>query len=123
MLRVHSLDANEKQHLAVRRTDGGQPSFDGRRGQALVRFVRCLAVVLDLRLTGLSFTTVPVSQLSKRILPWTTFGFVIVVLSGVLLLGDSPLVMNQSGLPARSLPTALAAKRRAALRLATVVHF
>jgi hypothetical protein len=43
------------------------------------------AVVLDLRLLGVSYTAVPVSQITNRLLPWTKFAFAIMVLSGALL--------------------------------------
>jgi hypothetical protein len=55
-----------------------------------------MAVVLDLRLTGLSFTSVPVSQIARRILPWTTFGFVLMVLSGILLFYAIPVRSYQN---------------------------
>ena len=73
----------------------GYPIVESVHVWALCLFVG-LAVVLDLRLTGLSFTTVPISQLSKRILPWTTFGFVIMVLSGVLLFYAIPIRSYQN---------------------------
>ncbi len=44
-----------------------------------------LAVMLDLRLIGASFGDVPVSQMVKRLEPWTLAGFIIMVISGVLL--------------------------------------
>jgi hypothetical protein len=44
-----------------------------------------LAAMLDLRLVGLAFMDVPVSELARRLLPWTFAGFVIMVISGVLL--------------------------------------
>lgn len=45
----------------------------------------------DLRLLGVTLQRVPVSQLSKQILPWTVVGFVIMVLSGVGLVFSEPL--------------------------------
>ncbi len=43
------------------------------------------AMLLDIRLLGLGFKNIPVSTLAKRLLPWTTAGFVIMVVSGALL--------------------------------------
>jgi uncharacterized protein DUF6644 len=49
------------------------------------------AVILDLRLVGAIFRDVPVSQLARRVLPWMTVGFVIMVISGVVLFYAIPL--------------------------------
>jgi hypothetical protein len=43
------------------------------------------AVLLDLRLLGIVFRGVPISDMTARLLPWTRLGFVVMVLSGVLL--------------------------------------
>ncbi|REJ80758.1 MAG: hypothetical protein DWQ36_10710 [Acidobacteria bacterium] len=43
------------------------------------------AILLDLRLLGVAFTSIPVSDLARRLLPWTIAGFVVMVVSGVLL--------------------------------------
>ena len=43
------------------------------------------AVVLDLRLLGISFKTTPVSEVAGRLLPWTIMGFAIMVITGALL--------------------------------------
>ena len=45
----------------------------------------------DLRLLGATLRWVPVSQLSKQILPWTLVGFVIMALSGAALVFSEPL--------------------------------
>jgi hypothetical protein len=44
-----------------------------------------MAAMLDLRLVGLAFMDVPVSEVARRLLPWTFAGFVIMVASGALL--------------------------------------
>jgi hypothetical protein len=44
-----------------------------------------LAVMLDLRLLGLTMRKTPVSEVSDRLWPWTAAGFAIMVVSGVLL--------------------------------------
>ena len=44
-----------------------------------------LAIILDLRLLGLVFRRVPVSEVTARLLPWTKVGFVVMAVTGVLL--------------------------------------
>jgi hypothetical protein len=44
-----------------------------------------LTIVLDLRLLGVTFLDAPVSQLVKRLTPWTIGGFAIMVVTGALL--------------------------------------
>jgi len=73
----------------------GYPIVESIHVWALCLFVG-MAVVLDLRLTGLSFTSVPVSQIARRILPWTTFGFVLMVISGILLFYAIPVRSYQN---------------------------
>lgn len=43
------------------------------------------AIMLDLRLLGLTLRSVPVSQVAGRLLPWTAVGFAVMVASGALL--------------------------------------
>lgn len=49
------------------------------------------AAVIDLRLLGVTFRQVPVSQMTSRLLPWTKAAFVVMVISGVLLYYAIPL--------------------------------
>lgn len=42
-------------------------------------------LMLDLRLLGLSFTRLKVSEMTGRILPWTVAGFVLMIVTGLLL--------------------------------------
>ncbi|MBI3047759.1 MAG: hypothetical protein HYY76_05565 [Acidobacteria bacterium] len=51
---------------------------------ALCLFVG-FAALLDLRLLGLVFPEVPVTHMTRRVLPWTKVGFTVMVASGVLL--------------------------------------
>jgi hypothetical protein len=44
-----------------------------------------LAVMFDLRLLGWAFTSVPVTEFTRRVLPWTKVGFAIMMATGVLL--------------------------------------
>jgi hypothetical protein len=41
--------------------------------------------ILDLRLMGFTFRDEPVSKLAKRFLPWAWFGFIVQVVTGVLM--------------------------------------
>ncbi len=49
-----------------------------------------MAVLTDLRLLGVALRDVPVSEVFKRVLPWTTVGAVIMVASGVFLFLNTP---------------------------------
>ena len=55
-----------------------------------VRLFLGLAVVLDLRLLGVTFQRARVSEIAERLLPWTTLGFALMVTSGALLFMPSP---------------------------------
>lgn len=54
------------------------------------------AVMLDLRLLGLTLRQVPVSEVMRRLLPWTVAGFVVMVLTGALLFYAIPVRTYQS---------------------------
>ena len=62
---------------------------------ALCLFVG-LAIVLDLRLLGRLLRGVPVSQVADRLLPWTTGGFAVMVITGSLLFYAIPIRTYQS---------------------------
>lgn len=51
---------------------------------AITLFVGTIAMV-DFRLLGIAWRNVPVSQMTGRILPWTAAGFVVMVITGLLL--------------------------------------
>src|SRR5580765_4391874 len=87
--------ADTKWSIELHESLYGYPIVESIHVWALCLFVG-MAVVLDLRLTGLSFTSVPVSQIAKRILPWTTFGFVLMVISGILLFYAIPVRSYQN---------------------------
>lgn len=46
--------------------------------------------MMDLRLLGVTFNRVPVSEFTSRMLPWTRVGFVILLITGLLLFYSSP---------------------------------
>jgi uncharacterized membrane protein SirB2 len=51
---------------------------------SIMLFVGTIAMV-DLRLLGISYTKVPVSQMLSKILPWTIAGFALLVITGAML--------------------------------------
>jgi hypothetical protein len=55
-----------------------------------------LAVMFDFRLLGWTMKSVPVSEVARRLLPWTAVGFVIMVISGMLLFSAIPLRSYQN---------------------------
>ncbi len=48
-------------------------------------------VMMDLRLVGIGFRRVPVTSFTRRLLPWARVGFVIMVITGLLLFYSQPL--------------------------------
>jgi hypothetical protein len=44
-----------------------------------------LTIMWDLRLLGVAFTSIPISDMSRRILPWSRAGFYIMIATGALL--------------------------------------
>jgi hypothetical protein len=55
-----------------------------------------LAVMFDLRLLGWTMRSVPVSEVARRLLPWTVVGFVFMVVSGTLLFTAIPVRSYQN---------------------------
>ena len=55
-----------------------------------------LAVMFDLRLLGWTMRSIPVSEVARRMLPWTIAGFVVMVITGSLLFSAIPLRSFQS---------------------------
>lgn len=66
------------------------PTVESIHVWALVLFFG-MAVMLDLRLVGLAFRATPVSEVARRLLPWTIAGFVILAVSGTLLFYAIPI--------------------------------
>jgi hypothetical protein len=50
-----------------------------------------LTLLLDLRLLGLAFRRISVTEMTERLLPWMTAGFVFMVITGLLLLYSDPI--------------------------------
>jgi hypothetical protein len=55
-----------------------------------------LAIMLDLRLLGITLRDVPVTDMLDRVLPWTKLGFAIMVITGVLLFFAIPVRTYQN---------------------------
>ena len=55
-----------------------------------------LAVMFDLRLLGWTMRSVPVSEVARRLLPWTVVGFVVMVITGTLLFTAIPVRSYQN---------------------------
>jgi hypothetical protein len=53
-------------------------------------------VMVDLRLLGVLFKNVPVSEMDKKILPWTVLGFATMIATGLLLFYAKPVVYYHS---------------------------
>lgn len=55
-----------------------------------------MTVVWDLRLIGKLLTDVPVTEMADRVLPWVRAGFVVMVITGILLVYAIPVRTYQS---------------------------
>ena len=55
-----------------------------------------LLLMVDLRLLGVAFRQMPVSELTSRLLPWSVAGFVVMSISGVLLFYAIPVRTTHS---------------------------
>jgi hypothetical protein len=77
------------------RVPWGYPLIESVHVLALCLFLG-LAVMLDLRLLGLTMRRVAVSEVAGRLLPWTVAGFLIMIVSGALLFYGIPVRTYQS---------------------------
>ena len=50
-----------------------------------------LSVLLDLRLLGITLRRIPVSEVINRIMPWMVFGFILMIVTGILLFYAIPI--------------------------------
>ena len=55
-----------------------------------------MAVMFDLRLLGVTLTSVPITEFKRRLSPWMVAGFVVMVISGALLFYAIPVRSYQS---------------------------
>lgn len=65
------------------------PAFESLHVIALVSVVGSI-VAVDLRLLGLASRDLPVTRLTKDLLPWTWGAFVVAAISGLLLFSSTP---------------------------------
>ena len=71
------------------------PLIESTHVLGLFLFAGTIAMV-DLRLLGVAFREIPVSEINARILPWTVAGAVVMVVTGVLLFYAIPVRSYQS---------------------------
>ena len=76
--------ANTPWSIALHESTWGYPIVESVHVLTLCLFLG-MAVMLDLRLLGVTMRRAPVSEVVGRLLPWTAAGFVLMVISGVLL--------------------------------------
>src|SRR5262249_17709022 len=81
--------------MALHESDIAYPLVESIHVWSLVLFFG-LVIVFDLRLLGWAFQKVPVSEFSRRLLPWTVLGFVLMVITGTLLVYAIPVRTYQS---------------------------
>jgi len=55
-----------------------------------------MTVILDFRLVGIGFTSVPLTDITRRLGPWMQAGFVVMVITGVLLFYAIPVRSYQN---------------------------
>ncbi len=55
-----------------------------------------MAIMFDLRLLGLTLTRVPITEIKRRLGPWMVAGFVVMVITGLLLFYAIPVRSYQS---------------------------
>ena len=73
----------------IRESDWTYPAIESVHVLGLCLFVGLL-LLWDLRLLGISFTRVAVSEVWARLIPWITAGAVLMVVSGLLLFASDP---------------------------------
>ena len=81
--------------IALHESAYGYPIVESIHVWALCVFLG-MTVTFDLRLLGLTLRSVPVSEVARRLLPWTVAGFVVMVISGVLLFYAIPVRSYQN---------------------------
>lgn len=87
--------ASTRWSIALHESQYAYPLIESTHVLTLMLFAGTVAL-LDLRLLGLALRSVPVSQVVSRVLPWTRAGFVIMVVTGILLFYAIPVRTYQS---------------------------
>ena len=95
LLRLCQWLAATEWSVALHESVYGYPIVESVHVWALCVFLG-MAIMLDLRLVGLVMPDVPVSQVARRLLPWTAAGFVVMIASGLLLFYAIPVRTYQN---------------------------
>ena len=89
LLRFFEWLENTSGSIAIRESILFYPFVESTHVLTLCLFLGMIAM-LDLRLLGLALRRVPASQVAGQLLPWAAAGFVLMVVSGVLLFYSGP---------------------------------
>ena len=81
--------------VALHESVYGYPIVESVHVWALCVFLG-MAIMLDVRLVGWIMPDVPVSQVARRLLPWTVAGFAVMIVSGALLFFAIPVRTYQN---------------------------
>ncbi len=81
--------------VALRESFFVWPILEASHVMTIMLFVGTI-ILVDLRLLGLYLKQVPVPEMNARILPWTVAGFILLVVTGLLLFYSKPLVYYHS---------------------------
>jgi hypothetical protein len=76
--------------IAIRESIYGYPALLTSHVVAMCLFSG-LIIMMDLRLVGLAYREIPVSQIQKRLFPWQMFGMALSAMTGSLLFYGQPL--------------------------------
>ena len=87
--------ASTKWSIALHESLMAYPLIETSHVLSLMLFVGSVNFV-DLRLLGWALRDVPVSEVTRRVLPWTVAGFVVAVVTGLLLFYAIPVRTYQS---------------------------
>jgi hypothetical protein len=95
MLRFLQWMAETPWSIALRESLYVWPLVESTHVLTLTLFVGT-AVLLDLRLLGLLMPNVPASEFTRRVLPWTRWGFALMTVTGLLLFYATPVRTYQN---------------------------
>jgi hypothetical protein len=76
--------------VAIRESAWGYPIVESVHALGLCLFG--MAILMDLRVLGLSFRRVPPVEIAAALMPWMTAGVVVMMVSGILTFLNAPLV-------------------------------
>ena len=95
LLRFCEWLANTRGSIALHESVWGYPIVESTHVLTMCLFLGMI-VMLDLRLLSVTMRRVPVSQVAGRLLPWARAGFVVMVISGLLLFYAIPVRTYQN---------------------------